>query len=109
MTLIEKIHQVQRIDDLIRRKATGSPKELASRLEISERAVYDCIELMKNMNAPIYYCRSRGSYCYENQVRFSFGFIDSNWDQNSIRGGKQTLTFDDFFRLRNFCSEGVYV
>ena len=74
MRLIEKIHQIERIDNLIRRKATGSPKQLATRLSISERAVYDCIDLMKTMNAPIYYCRSKGSYCYDEPVKFLFGF-----------------------------------
>jgi len=40
MTLKEKMHLLQRAQDLIRRKATGTPRELADRLEISERTWY---------------------------------------------------------------------
>lgn len=108
MRLLEKIRQIERIHDLIKRKSTGTPKELATRLHISERAVYCCIDLMKKMNAPIYYCHSKKSYCYENQVQFSFGFIS---DQHSIVGGNsinELLKENDFNRLQNFCSEDIY-
>ena len=78
MRMIEKLKQIERIDKLIRRKSTGTPKELANRLAISERALYNCIDVMKKMNAPIYYCRNSQSYCYEYPVECSIGFNNSN-------------------------------
>jgi len=89
MRVIDKLYQIERIDNLIRRKATGSPKDLASRLGVSERTIYDCIDLMKSMDAPIYYCRHNQSYCYDNPVRFSFGFKTQKPQTRSIFGGNR--------------------
>ena len=109
MKLLEKIRQIERIDALIRRKATGSPKQLASRLEISERTVYDCLELMKSMDAPIYYCRNKCSYCYQEPVHFLFGFKEQKLSQNSILGGNSNKEFENFSQLQKFCIDRFYV
>lgn len=68
------IDRIESIDRLIRIKATGSPKELADRLEISERSLYDILTLMKELGAPIRYSNDRRSYFYENEGFFSFQF-----------------------------------
>lgn len=70
------INRMERIDRLTRLKATGTPTTLARRLEISERCLYRTIEMMKDFGAPIYYCNNRQSYCYESNVKFTFGFTD---------------------------------
>lgn len=88
MTFLEKIQVIERVDGLIRRKATGTPTELATKLNVSERCVYDIINVMKSMNAPIYYCNIKGSYCYENEVDLVIGFIDVN---KNISGGMQNI------------------
>jgi len=87
MTLMEKIRIIERTDALIRRKGTGTPKELARRLNISERYVYQLINLMKEMGAPIYYNNDRRSYCYEYEVEFSIGFTQKQQELNKIKGG----------------------
>jgi len=74
MTLLEKIRIIERTDALIRRKGTGSPKELASRLNMSESYIYKMIVLMKKLGAPINYCEKRKSYYYEYDVEFTIGF-----------------------------------
>jgi len=75
MNLIEKLQQIERVDALIRRKSTGSPASLAASLNTSKRCVYDLIKRMKQMGAPIYFCQEHNSYCYEEDVEFSIGFI----------------------------------
>jgi len=95
MTLLEKLQQINRLHELIKRKATGTPKELACRLSISERAVYDRIDMMKSMNAPIYYCRSNKSYCYEYPVDCSFGFQSPD-SENRIFGGCEVVKITHF-------------
>ena len=70
MKFFKKVNQLQRVDQLIRLKATGTPEQLANRLEISKRTVFELIAFMKSLNAPIYYCYSRRSYCYEYPVQF---------------------------------------
>ena len=73
-SLIEKIEQLKRIDQLIRLKATGTPKMLAQKLRCSERHIYNIISDMKAMGAVIYYDQLLQSYCYETDISFSFGF-----------------------------------
>lgn len=85
MNLISKIELIARVDALIRRKGTGTPQNLSIRLGISKRNVFNLINTMKEMGAPIYFCKSRNSYCYEEEVVFSFGFLPN---PKLITGGK---------------------
>lgn len=70
MNFSEKLSTMERLHCLIRRKGTGRPKELARRLNISERCLYHLLNEMKAMGAPIYYNKSRRSYCYEYEIEF---------------------------------------
>jgi len=88
MTLTEKIRQMERVDALIRRKATGSPASLATRLGTSERYVYKLINMMKNLGAPIYFNYEKNSYCYEEDVVFFVGFRLRNDAANRAMGGQ---------------------
>jgi len=101
MTLLQKLQQIERVDALIRRKSTGSPADLATRLNTSERCVYDLIKLMKQIGAPIYFCQQRNSYCYEEDVVFSIGFMPKQATSRQIFGGKTYF----FLPLQNLCSE----
>jgi len=74
---------IERVDQLIRRKATGSPEALAEKLNVSRRCVYDIINVMKRMDAPILYNASRKSYYYSHKCNLMIGFVDSN----KVRGG----------------------
>ena len=74
MNFHDRLHVIERIDALIKRKGTGSPSQLASRLGISERSVYAIIQSMKELGAPIYYDHSRLSYCYSEEGKFVFSF-----------------------------------
>lgn len=65
MTLKEKMRLLQRAQELIRRKATGTPRELANRLEISERTWYRILEELKDTGLPVVYCKERQSYYFE--------------------------------------------
>lgn len=87
MKLISTLKVIERVDRLIHRKATGKPTELARRLNLSERSIYNIIETMKTMGAPIYYDRNRGSYCYEEDVRFKFGFYCQKSQMRELYGG----------------------
>ncbi len=64
MTLKEKMRLLQRTQDLIRRKATGTPRELANRLEICERTWYRILEELKDTGLPVAYCKERQSYYF---------------------------------------------
>jgi len=61
-----------RLHELIQAKQTGAPKQLAEKLEISERNVHYYIAFMKNeMKAPIIYDTVNETYIYENECKIS--------------------------------------
>jgi len=67
-----------RIDYLIRIKGTGTPSQLASRLEVGERTIYEYINIMKALGAPIQYSRQRRSYYYDKRGSFTISFVDED-------------------------------
>ena len=68
------LERFQRIDDLIYRKATGTPAALAERLELSESTLYEYLAVMRSMGAPIAYNRERESYYYNSDGHFHIEF-----------------------------------
>jgi predicted DNA-binding transcriptional regulator YafY len=71
---IDALNRMQRIDYLIRIKGTGTPSQLAYRLGMSKRSVFDYLNLMKEFGAPIKFCPSRKSYYYDEEGIFSISF-----------------------------------
>ena len=72
--MLKQTQRIERLHLLIKRKATGTPPNCASKLNISERQLYNTLDLMKSLGAPIFYDISIGSYCYEYDVDWQFGF-----------------------------------
>ena len=70
----DALNRMQRIDYLIRIKGTGTPTQLADRLGLSKRSVFDYLNLMKEFGAPIKFCSSRKSYYYDEDGVFSITF-----------------------------------
>jgi predicted DNA-binding transcriptional regulator YafY len=71
----EIFHRLSRIDSLIRIKGTGTPSELAEKIGISERSMYEYLRLMKDFGAPVLYSRQRKSYYYKVDGRFTISFL----------------------------------
>lgn len=74
MSILTKIERIERIHDLIKRKSTGTPETFARKLNVSESTLYHLISELKELGAPIQYCRSRESYEYGYYVNMNFGF-----------------------------------
>ncbi len=88
MNIIKYISRLSRLDKLIRNKATGSPKELADKLELSESSVYLLIKTMKSLGAPITFNHYRNSYIYYEECEFVFGFKEINKEEiTNLNGG----------------------
>ena len=66
----ESFKRIERIDQLIRIKGTGSATELAEKLGISRRSVYNLLNEMKEKGAPIKFDQYRGSYYYDEEGYF---------------------------------------
>lgn len=74
LNFLECIDKLEKLDSLLYLEKTGTPKELAYKLNISERQLYRLISLMKNLGADIKYCSSKCSYKYEIPMKFQLGF-----------------------------------
>ena len=72
MTLLERIELLKRIDGLIRRKATGKPEDLANRLGVSRTSVFRHLKDLKEMGAPIIYCKPKDTYVYTESFVLKF-------------------------------------
>lgn len=68
-------NRLQTINWLIRIKGTGTPQQLSKRLKISERTLYELLKVMKEMGAPIHYCRYRQTYYYSEDGEFCVRFL----------------------------------
>ena len=71
---LEIFNRLERLDILIRTRSTGTPQELAKRLNMSERNLYHFLDVMKDLGAPIFYCKTRKSYYYSEKGHFSIRF-----------------------------------
>lgn len=100
--LTQQIAVLERIDQLIRLKATGRPKQLAERLEVSESTVFRMIETMKELNAPICYDLSRQSYVYTETTSFKCGFYMEELDAIAERNLSGGHYFNNMRRLLKF-------
>jgi len=89
---------MERLDQLIRLKATGNLETLSVKLRISVSTIKRQIELMKSLGAPIIYNFSRQSYEYEFYVNFVFGFkeIEEKQMRNIIGGEYRQKEFEKF-------------
>jgi predicted DNA-binding transcriptional regulator YafY len=71
----EIFERLNRIDHLIQIKGTGTPAQLADKIGLSERSMYEYIRLMKEFGAPVVYSRERQSYYYLHEGRFNVQFL----------------------------------
>ena len=70
MSLLKYLERAKRMDDLIRRKATGNVEEFASKLGISRSVLMEHLRDLRDLGAPIRFCDIRCSYYYEGEFNF---------------------------------------
>lgn len=75
MAVIKYIERFRRIHTLIRLKATGAPEELSEKIGISESMLYEYLKEMKELGAPIDYCKHRRSYYYGYETELQMRFV----------------------------------
>lgn len=61
---LDKYFNLERLDYLIQRKATGTPESLARRFNVSPRTIYNYINELKNLGATIDYDHRLQTYFY---------------------------------------------
>ena len=98
-------NRMKHADRLIRLKATGSPKEFAKRLNISESHLYNVLDELRLLGTPLSYDKIRLSYFYTRpvQLRIEIAIIPLSEDeQQAIEGGIKimlNLLHSTFFRV----------
>ena len=67
------IRIIKRLHEFLLTEQSGTPDELADKLGISVRTVYNYISYMKTeMSAPIIYDNQKGNYYYNRICQFCF-------------------------------------
>jgi biotin operon repressor len=72
MHFLDQIKLLKRIHNLIKKKAIGSPNQLATRLDISRASVFRQINILKMLGAKINYSYDKESYVYEEEFSLKF-------------------------------------
>lgn len=75
MSIEEYIHKLQHVDNLIRIRGTGAPKEFARKIGVSERTLYRYIQELRDYGAVITYDEHRQSYVYEEEGSLLIQFV----------------------------------
>lgn len=65
MTFFDHINRIKRLHALIRHKATGTPKDLADRMDVSRSTLFRHLDDLRSLGAPIAYEKDRQTYYYE--------------------------------------------
>ena len=90
MKVFEQLDRWKKVNYLIKEEKTGNPEEFSKKIGISTSHLFRCIEELKELGAPICYCRNRKTYFYEYdfelKVTYSVQLI-SNETLKTIFGG----------------------
>lgn len=100
MNFIQNIYLFQRIDKLLRLKATGTPKQLAGKLDLCERQVKNIIHELREEGLPIVYDKCKKTYHYAGEVitKFEVLVIDDTGKKNILGGIQNNFNFyKDFY------------
>ncbi|AEI49558.1 helix-turn-helix domain-containing protein [Runella slithyformis] len=90
MPLTEQIQRYRKLHHLISKGTTESPKQLAVKLGVTERQVYNYLKELRDMNIPIEYDPVWQTYYYTQPLHFEFTYGItplSNTDLTHIDGG----------------------
>ena len=83
------IIKIQQLIEAIHAGETGTPKELSSKLGVSERMVYNYLDVLKNeFGAPIRYSRAMKSYFFTEEGKTELRWQDGAENDNKTRNPK---------------------
>ncbi|KAF2515880.1 hypothetical protein EYY60_01800 [Flavobacterium zhairuonense] len=94
MNFIKQIERIKKIHRLIATEKTGTPSVFAKKLSLSRSQLYNELEVIKELDAPVRYCKKRESFYYET----SFELI-LNYSLKTIKDDESK----EIFGGSNFC------
>jgi hypothetical protein len=102
MKAVEQLERLKRMNQLIKAECTGTPEAFANILGISQSHLFNLIEDLKLMGAPIKYSRIRQSYLYtipfDIKLQYSLTFVTENQLKQIFGGTRKNLLYSNFFR-----------
>lgn len=101
MKFDKQMDAIDRLHNLIKRKATGTPEQLSEKFEVSVGTIKNWINILKDRNLPVKYCRDKQTYYYEYEVELRIFWVKAVEDSKNIRGGENNYNF--FSPSQNFC------
>ena len=104
MNIFDELFLLQRIDHLVRTRATGTPAQLASRLNVSERNLYRLLGDLRDRGFPIAYDKQASTYYYVEPVKLDISIMVGSEKLLLIQGGEKKRSF--FTPLPDFGSSG---
>lgn len=93
MKVFEELFLLQRVDYLIRTRATGTPAQLARRLETCERNIFRLIGQLRDIGFPILYDKKLETYFYAEPVKLEISIAVGAEMLLHIRGGERNSDF----------------
>jgi hypothetical protein len=65
MNFIKQIERIKKMHHLISSEKTGTPIVFARKLSLSRSQLYNELEVIKELDAPLKYCKRRESFYYQ--------------------------------------------
>ena len=65
MNFVKQIERIKKMHKLINSEKTGTPVVFARKLNLSRSQLYNELEIIKELGAPLKYCKKRESFYYE--------------------------------------------
>lgn len=110
MKTIKNLERLQQLHELIEAGSTGTPGELAYKMNVSERLVFNLIDQLKDFEASICYSRKNKTYYYcddfQLKVNISVSVISNN-ELTEIFAGSYFLQEED--SLQGLCGKTQYI
>jgi hypothetical protein len=105
MKAIEQLERLKKMNRLIKSEHTGAPEEFAGKLGICQSHLFNLIEELKIMGAPISYSRTRKTYFYstdefEIKLQYSLCFVKRNQLKQIFGGNTIKIVYSNFFRVK---------
>lgn len=72
MAYFEFIDRLKKLDLLLRNEVTGTSAELANKLGVSRRTIFDYIDILKSKGAEIKFSRSKKTFYYQSKYTLNF-------------------------------------
>jgi hypothetical protein len=86
--------RIQKMHRLIQAETTGCPEQFAQKLHLSRRQLYNELERLKELDAPIKYCKKKTSFYYTQDFD-----LELNYSLKTIKGDEIRKIFGgSYFR-----------